>query len=232
MKSSEPLCIRVSDKIKCIKCSSFSVIKNGKTKNQKQQYYCKSCGKRFIEFYSYKAYALEINSQIVTFIKEGLGVRSIARILKISTTTLLKRIVSIASLIKTPQISIGGKYEVDELCTYLGNKNNRIWIVYALHKCSKKVVSFNIGKRTNKTISKVIDFLKLSNAKKIFTDRLQNYRSLIENHIHSVKRYGTNHIERKNLTLRTHLKRLNRKTICFGRSLIITFAVLKIYFWF
>ncbi|WP_370640675.1 IS1 family transposase [Flavobacterium sp. SM15] len=103
-------------------------------------------------------------------------------------------------------------------------------MVYALERKSKKVVSFNIGKRTNKTISKVIDVLKLSSAKKIFTDRLQNYRSLIESKIHSVKRYGTNYIERKNLTLRTHLKRLNRKTICFDRSLSVTAAVLKIYF--
>ncbi|WP_370640666.1 hypothetical protein [Flavobacterium sp. SM15] len=118
MKLSEPLCIRISDKIKCIKCSSFSVIKNGKTKNQKQQYYCKNCGKRFIEFYSYKAYTQEINSQITTFIKEGLGIRSCAKILKISTTTLFKRILLIASSIKAPPILKGCKYEVDELCTY------------------------------------------------------------------------------------------------------------------
>ncbi|HMW09684.1 MAG TPA: transposase, partial [Bacteroidia bacterium] len=31
--------------------------------------------------------------------------------------------------------------------------------------------------------------------------------------------------------LRTHLKRLNRRTICFTRSAIMLFACLKIYFW-
>jgi hypothetical protein len=42
---------------------------------------------------------------------------------------------------------------------------------------------------------------------------------------------NTNHIERKNLSLRTHLKRLNRRTICFSKSLVILSACLRIYFW-
>ena len=67
---------------------------------------------------------------------------------------------------------------------------------------------------------------------KIFTDRLKNYRYLIDEKVHSVKRFGTNHIERKNLTLRTHLKRLNRRTICYSKSLVVLIAILKIYFWF
>ena len=160
-----------------------------------------------------------------------MGIRSTARILKISTTTLLKRIVFIARNITKPIISKGKTYEVDELCTYIRHKKNYIWLVYALEKNSKTVVNFNVGKRTNKTLDRVLETLKLSDAKKIFTDRLKNYRYLIYEKLHSVKRFGTNHIERKNLTLRTHLKRLNRRTICFSKSLVIFTAVLKIYFW-
>ncbi|MNL62789.1 IS1 transposase [compost metagenome] len=100
-----------------------------------------------------------------------------------------------------------------------------------MEKNSKKVVSFNVGKRTNKTLNHVLEILKLSEAKKLFTDRLKNYRYLIDEKLHWVKRFGTNHIERKNLTLRTHLKRLNRRTICFSKSLVVFTAVLKIYFW-
>ncbi|WP_371414537.1 hypothetical protein [Flavobacterium sp. YO12] len=33
------------------------------------------------------------------------------------------------------------------------------------------------------------------------------------------------------MTLRTHLKRLNRCTICSSRSLAVFNAILKIYFW-
>lgn len=224
-------CFKVSGDINCRRCKEKRIIKNGRTKNNKQQYYCKMCGHRFIENYTNQAYKLNINQNIIQLTKEGLGIRSTARILKISPTTLLKRIVSIARNINKPIISKAKTYEVDELYTYIRNKRNFIWLVYALERNSKNVVSFHVGKRTNKTLNRVLETLKLSDAKKIFTDKLKNYRYLIDAKLHSVKRFGTNHIERKNLTLRTHLKRLNRRTICFSKSLVILVSVLKIYFW-
>ncbi|MET3034452.1 transposase, partial [Flavobacterium johnsoniae] len=64
------------------------------------------------------------NQEIVLFTREGLGIRSTARILKISATTLLKGIVSIARNITKPIISKGKTYKVDELCTYIRHKKN------------------------------------------------------------------------------------------------------------
>ena len=215
----------------CPHCSSTNVIKSGKTQAHKQRYYCKECGKRYITAYSYTAYQADINQRIILFTKEGLGIRSTARVLLISTTTLLKRIIAIAKNIKQPTISKGRVYEVDELRTYYRNKRTTIWIVYALDRRTKEVKSFNMGSRTNKTLRCVIRSLELSQAKKIYTDKLKNYRYIINNKIHSTYIHGTNHIERKNLTLRTHLKRLNRRTICFSRSLLVLFSVLRIYFW-
>lgn len=207
------------------------LIRHGFTSSGKTRFKCSDCKKTRVDYYTSNACKPGIDKNIIQFTKEGLGIRSTARILKISTTTLLKRIVLIARNIKHPIISKGKTYEVDEMCTYVKNKRNFTWLVYALEKDSKNVVSFNVGKRTNKTLSRVLDSLKLSEAKKIFTDRLKNYRYLIDEKLHSAKRFGTNNIERKNLTLRTHLKRLNRRTICFSRSFVILNAVLKIYFW-
>ena len=224
MALSENSCTR------CVGGITF-MIKYGKTKLGNQRFICKLCNKTRVENYIYRAYELDTNKNIIQFTKEGLGIRSTARILRISTTTLLKRIVTIAKKIHQPSINKGKIYEVDEMCTYIRHKRNFIWLVYALEKDSKNVVSFNVGKRTNKTLSRVLNTLQLSEAKKIFTDRLKNYRYLIGEKLHSVKRFGTNHIERKNLTLRTHLKRLNRRTICFSKSLGVLISVLKIYFW-
>ncbi|OUL60306.1 IS1 family transposase [Flavobacterium sp. AJR] len=222
-----------SNQTRCYRCVGDirNMIKYGKTKSGNQRYICRACGKTRVKNYAYLAYKGDINQNIIQLTKEGLGIRSTARILKISATTLLKRIVSIAKNIVKRNITKGKTYEVDELCTYIRHKRNYIWLVYALERNSKTVVSFNVGKRTNKTLNRVLETLKLSDAKKIFTDRLKNYRYLIDKKVHSVKRFGTNHIERKNLTLRTHLKRLNRRTICFSKSLVIFTAVLKIYFW-
>lgn len=83
-------CIRVSDTKICCFCYSKNIIKNGTTKTRKQQYFCKNCNKRFIDYYSYNAYWKTINSNIIQLTKEGVGIRSTARILKISTIPYLK----------------------------------------------------------------------------------------------------------------------------------------------
>jgi insertion element IS1 protein InsB len=150
MSSNQTRCYRCVDDIR-------KMIKNGKTKSGNQRYICRKCGKTRVENYAYLAYKEEINQNIIQLTKEGLGIRSTARILKISTTTLLKRIVFIARNITKPIISKGKTYEVYELCTYIRHKKNYIWLVYALEKNSKTVVSFNAGKRTNKTFNRVLE---------------------------------------------------------------------------
>lgn len=227
----ETLCSRVSDDISCPNCKEKKIIKNGTTKNKKQQYYCKTCDKRFIASYTYRAYLSNTNQNIILLTKEGLGIRSTARVLKISTTTLLKRIIVIAQNIKQPIIAKKKIYEVDEMRSYIKRKDKLIWIVYALDRETKKVVSLNIGRRTNNTLNVALITIKLSKPLAIYTDKLKHYKYLIDENIHKTKRFGTNHIERKNLTLRTHLKRLNRKTICYSRSQVVLMSILKIYFW-
>ena len=187
MIKNETSCIRFSDSKFCPSCESNDIIKNGFTINKKQQFICKSCKKRFIDFYTYKAYNHWVNKRIVQFTKEGLGIRSTARILKISTTTLLKRIIAIAKKIPNQPIIKNKTYEVDEIRTFIRNKERPVWIVYALEKQTKNVVCFNIGRRTNKTLKKVITSLELSEAQKIITDKLKNYKYLISEQIHSTK---------------------------------------------
>lgn len=194
-------CSKVSDTKICPSCYSSKIVKNGKTKTKKQQYFCKNCNKRFLDFYTYQAYLYGINNDIIALTKEGTGIRSIARLLKISPTTLLARIITIAKKVAQPSIPKGKIYQVDEMRTYVKRKDRLFWIVYALEKQTKNVVSFNIGRRINQTLKKVIMGLELSEAEKIITDKLKNYKFLIRPEIHSTKFRGINHIERKNLTL-------------------------------
>lgn len=230
-KEKSTSCIRCVDRLKCVCCSSNLIVKNGKTRKGKQRFICKDCSKSFIEDYTYNACKSNTNQQIILFTKEGLGIRSTARVLKISVTTLLKRIISIAKNIEQPPIVKGKTYEVDEMRTFIGKKSRLRWIVYALERETGKVVNYNVGRRTNKTLKRVLKSLEISNAKKVYTDKLRNYRYLIAQKIHNTRVHCTNHIERHNLSIRTHLKRLNRKTICFSRSLVVLMAVLRIYFW-
>lgn len=205
--------------------------KDGHQANGTQRYECKHCHRKQQEEYTYNAYSPELDEKIVLYTKESTGIRSTARILQISATTLLKRIIHIGKRISHPPIVKHSIYEVDEIKSFIKRKLNHIWIAYALDRKSKEVVSFNIGARTNSTLSVVTETLHIAEAKRIYTDRLRNYKSLIDHSIHRTSLYGTNHIERHNLTLCTHLKRLSRKTICFSRSMAVLTAILKIYFW-
>ncbi len=217
----------------CSNCvgKNTEFIKYGKTTCGKQRYQCKNCKKTSVLKYTYNAYKQNINSKIIQFIKEGLGIRSTARVLKISVTTLLKRIISIAENIKRPILAFGKKYELDELRFFIRKKKNPVWLVYAIDRETGQVANFYIGRRNNVTLNAVVKTLLNSKAETIYTDQLKNYQYLIPKNLHSVKKYATNHIERKNLDIRTRLKRFNRKTICFSKSIIITAAILKIYFW-
>ena len=143
----------------------------------------------------------------------------------------IKRILSIAKNIKKPAMALGKMYEVDEIRTFYKSKSRLLWVVYVLRRDTKQIADFIVGRRTIRTLQKVIDTVLLSNAEKIFTDKLGLCNYIIPGNVHDSERFSTNHIERKNLTLRTHLKRLNRRTICFSKSIPVLAACLKIYFW-
>jgi insertion element IS1 protein InsB len=203
----------------------------GRQKSGLQRYYCVLCHKYQQKVYSYKAYNSTTNETIKSLVCESVGIRGISRVLKIGTNTVLERIKRIADTISQPPIPRNQpNVEVDELWTYIGRKANEHWVAYALDK-ERKVIDFVVGKRTVSTLRHLIDRLLSSGVKQIRTDRLTHYQKLIPKDRHRRSTYGINHIERKNLTLRTHLKRLSRRTICFTRKLTMLENCLRIYFW-
>ena len=220
---------RVGGRLECPLCKGMCV-KHGKTTADKQRYQCKICKKTFIENYTSLAYLIPSGS-ITALLKESCGIRSIARLLKISCSTVIKRVLAAKKMIVKPTIFFNKEYEIDEMRTYYRNKNRLLWIVYALERNTKTVIDFAVGSRTLKTLKKVTDTVLLSVASRVYTDKLNLYSTLLPSSIHCTKVYSINHIERKNLTLRTHLKRLNRRTICFSKSIAMLEACLQIYFW-
>ena len=124
-------------------------MKDGWTPSRIQGYKCKSCNCKFQEIYENQACLPGTNRSIVLLIKEGCGIRSISRILKISTTTVLKRIISISKQITKPPILFGHTYEMDEIYTYIGDKDQRICIAYAIDRNTRGVVGFSVGRRNS-----------------------------------------------------------------------------------
>ncbi len=216
----------------CHYCAN-SCVKSGKYSNGHQRYYCKVCKRHQKETYIYKGCEQGISEEVEKLTNESCGIRSISRILKISTGKVLRSIKkSWQEKRKQKRIILYGReYELDEMKTYIGNKNKRYWIVYAIDRATRKVIDFKVGKRTKKTLQRVVDTLLLAGAKKIYTDKLKLYEYLIPKEIHDRSQYKINRIERKNLSVRTHLKRLSRRTICFSKSISMLEATLGVYFW-
>jgi insertion element IS1 protein InsB len=206
-------------------------IKWGKQINGKQKYHCKNCRKSMQSNYKYKACEIGIEEKIILYKKESCGIRSISRIMKISASTVMKKVIEISKKVEKPMIVKGKEYEMDEMRTFIKRKNNRYWIAYAIRRDTREVVDLKVGKRNKKTLRRVTDTLLLSEAKKIYTDRLNLYEYLIPKELHTRSKYKINYIERKNLSVRTHLKRLTRKTICYSKSIAMLEACLRIYFW-
>jgi len=159
-------CIKAVVNLNCRYCAG-ETIKFGKT-NSSQRHRCKQCRKIQLAVYKKHAYEATTNLDIAAHVKEGCGIRSIARLLHIAAGTVLSRIKKIADGIKKPAISLQRTYEVDELKTYLKNKTKECWVIYALDKQSKQVVDYKVGGRTKKNLKRVTDTPVLAICKQIF----------------------------------------------------------------
>ncbi len=218
--------------MECNQCGT-RCIKKG-IRNGRQQYYCKTCRKYMRAVYRNRKIT-EIDQTLMLKLNNvGVCIRGIAKTLSVAASSVLRHLNLLSSRINLPQyVESNQDYEVDEIQTYIGSNLDcrRIYIMYAINKQTRKVVHFLVGRRTKENLQRLIDKIMLLNPRRIYTDKLNIYRSIIDSRIHRTRQYAINRIERMNLNLRTHLKRLSRRTICFSRSQYMLEACLKIYFW-
>lgn len=197
-----------------------------------QQWRCAGCGRYHRSAYRYKACGPDTDKRLIALTKEACGIRSISRLMRISPTTVVARTLRISRTLGPPMpIATRCHYEVDEINTYCGNKKRRIWLAYALERKSRTVVALAVGRRTKRMLGRITTTLLHAQAKRITTDGLDIYQRLIPAGIHRVKGFGINRIERHNLTLRTRLKRLGRRTLCYTKSAAMLLACATIQCW-
>lgn len=216
--------------MKCKYCNS-ECIKKGQRAGI-QRYQCKNCNKYQQESYHKPIIAEEKYQWTKRLNNEGCGISSISRLLKISKSSVQRLIQRLSiRIIKPDHSEYMHKYEIDEIKTFCGNKKNECWIMYALDSSNGAIVDFCVGRRTKENLSKITNTVLALTPKRVYTDRLNIYPTLIPQKIHNVFKYCTNKIERNNLTIRTRLKRLSRKTICFTKNTQMLYDSLKLFFW-
>ncbi len=214
----------------CKKCG-HGCIKNGFQTNGTQRYFCKSCKISQQKIYSYNAYKKDTNTSIISLIINSCGIIDISRVLSISKTTVLKRMLSFASQISKPKITEYNQvYEIDEMHVKFPG-TTKYYLMYAINRKTKQIIDFFIGRRTKENLNGVVKRVLSLNPKKIYTDKLNIYATLIPSTIKCSRNRQTNTIERYHLNIRTHLKRLSRKSICYSKKINYLIACVTIYFW-
>jgi insertion element IS1 protein InsB len=91
-------------------------------------------------------------------------------------------------------------------------------LVLTQHHQTGAVLAYVFGQRQDAVFRKLKALLKPFGLRHYFTDQWGAYTRHLDPKEHTVGKRHTQKIERKHLTLRTRIKRLVRKTICFSKT--------------
>ena len=129
---------------------------------------------------------------------------------------------SILKIVKYPEdiqvvISRCDEAELDEMWSFVGNKSQQRWLWHAIDHQTGKILAYVFGRRKDEVFLQLKDLLEPFGIQRFYSDDWGAYERYIEKAEHCVGKRNTQKIERKHLTLRTRIKRLARKTICFSK---------------
>lgn len=102
--------------------------------------------------------------------------------------------------------------------SYVKNKSKQRWLWYAIDHKTGQMLAYTFGKRKDYVFLRLKKLLKHFNVEMNYTDNWGSYRKYIDKNKHEIGKANTQKIERKNLNLRTRIKRLTRKTICYSKT--------------
>lgn len=121
------------------------------------------------------------------------------------------------------------KAEVDEMESYVGKKKYQRWLWHAIDHQTGTILAFVLGRRQDRVFLKLKKLLKPFGITRLYTDNLKTYERHLSKEERTVSKYKMQKIERKHLTLRTRIKRLQRKTICFSKIVPMHDLVIGLY---
>lgn len=121
--------------------------------------------------------------------------------------------------------------KVDEMWAFVGNKQNQRWLWWVEEAKTGEVVAFVFGRRTHQTFRALLARLEESHIKvsRWITDAWWAYFDCLDESIRLECKALLQSLERKHLTLRTRIKRLARRTICFSKSILVHDTVVGLF---
>jgi insertion element IS1 protein InsB len=108
--------------------------------------------------------------------------------------------------------------ELDELWNDVGSKANPRWLWHAIDHHTGKVLAYVFGRRQDEVFLRLQVLLKPFGITKFYTDGWGAYERHLDAEQHQVGKENTQKIESKHIKLRTRIKRLVRRTLCFSKT--------------
>lgn len=226
----------VLEKVHCPYCDSTQVGKHGQLKDGRKRYVCNNdaCPYRtFMYEYILDACIPGTKEKIIDMAMNASGIRDTARVLNISPTTVIKVLRSteeelesinhtLLNSIDNPQelqvvIKHCEEAELDEMWSYVHDKSNQRWLWHAINHKTGEILGYVFGRRKDEVFKKLKALLEPFGIRHFYTDDWAAYTRYLDGDKHHIGKRNTQKIERKHLTLRTRIKRLARKTICFSK---------------
>ena len=111
----------------------------------------------------------------------------------------------------------------------VGTKARERWLWPAIDHHTGRVLAYVIGTRKDAVFLKLRALLAPFGITRYYTDKAGVYQRHLPPEQHTVGKLTMQKIERQHLTVRTRLKRLARKTLCFSRSHVMHDLVIGLY---
>jgi insertion element IS1 protein InsB len=123
----------------------------------------------------------------------------------------------------------GLKSELDEMWSYVGKKANPRWLWHAIDHRSGRVLAYVFGRREDAAFLQLKALLEPFGITRFYTDGWGAYGRHVDPQKHEVGKQHTQRIESKHINLRTRIKRLVRRTICFSKTIAMHDLVIGLF---
>ena len=108
--------------------------------------------------------------------------------------------------------------ELDEMWSYVGKKAEPRWLWHAIDHHSGTVLAYVFGRRKDDVFLQLQELLAPFHITRFSTDGWGAYERHLDPAQHTIGKAHTQKIESKHINLRTRLKRLVRRTLCFSKT--------------
>lgn len=121
--------------------------------------------------------------------------------------------------------------KADEMWSFVGNKKAQQWLWWVEDASNGQIIAFTFGRRTNATFRRLKKLLTSAGiwAALWITDQWIAYQDCLSGEERIEDKSELQSLERKHLTLRTRIKRLTRKTICFSKSVTLHNTIIGLF---